>query len=116
MANVTPGSASRRLTSRFAFAPGTGKRIKKHWQFYLLVLLPVAYLLIFKYVPMGGVLIAFKEYNVVQGIWDSPWVGLKYFEQFLESPTSGITSAIRSSSACTGWQSGSRLRSCWPCS
>ena len=86
MANVTPGSASRRLTSRFAFAPGTGKRIKKHWQFYLLVLLPVAYLIIFKYVPMGGVLIAFKEYNVVQGIWDSPWVGLKYFEQFLESP------------------------------
>lgn len=86
MANVTPGSASRRLTSRFAFAPGASKRIKKHWQFYLLVLLPVAYLIIFKYVPMGGVLIAFKEYNVVQGIWDSPWVGLKYFEQFLESP------------------------------
>ncbi|MCE5168850.1 ABC transporter permease subunit [Paenibacillus profundus] len=87
MANVTPGTASRRLTtSRFAFADGAGKKMKKHWQLYLLVFLPIAYIIIFKYVPMGGVLIAFKEYNVVKGIWESPWVGFKYFEQFLNSP------------------------------
>ncbi|MBN3523381.1 ABC transporter permease [Paenibacillus apiarius] len=87
MANVTPGTASRRLTtSRFAFADGAGKKMKKHWQLYVLVFLPIAYIIIFKYVPMGGVLIAFKEYNVVKGIWESPWVGFKYFEQFLNSP------------------------------
>lgn len=87
MANVTPGTASRRLTtSRFAFADGAGKKMKKHWQLYLLVFLPITYIIIFKYVPMGGVLIAFKEYNVVKGIWESPWVGFKYFEQFLNSP------------------------------
>lgn len=60
--------------------------MKRHWQLYLVVFLPLLYLVIFKYIPMSGVVIAFKEYNVIQGIWGSPWVGLKYFEQFFESP------------------------------
>ncbi|OME82858.1 sugar ABC transporter permease [Paenibacillus pabuli] len=63
-----------------------GKKMKRHWQLYLVVFLPLLYLVIFKYIPMSGVVIAFKEYNVIQGIWGSPWVGLKYFEQFFESP------------------------------
>ncbi|PYI56646.1 ABC transporter permease [Paenibacillus flagellatus] len=60
--------------------------MKKHWQFYGLVALPLLYIAVFKYVPMFGVLIAFKEYNVVQGLFGSPWVGLKYFRQFFETP------------------------------
>lgn len=60
--------------------------IRRSWELYCLVLLPVLYLLIFKYVPMVGVQIAFKDYNIIKGIWDSPWVGLKYFEMFFESP------------------------------
>ncbi|RAW13441.1 sugar ABC transporter permease [Paenibacillus taichungensis] len=63
-----------------------GKKMKRHWQLYLVVFLPLLYLVIFKYIPMSGVVIAFKEYNVIQGIWGSPWVGLKYFDQFFESP------------------------------
>lgn len=62
------------------------KSLKRHWQLYLLVLPPVLYLLIFKYMPMAGVQIAFKNYSVVQGIWGSPWVGLKHFETFFNSP------------------------------
>lgn len=62
------------------------KSLKKHWELYLLVLPPVLYLLIFKYIPMVGVQIAFKDFSVVKGIWDSPWVGLKHFEAFFESP------------------------------
>lgn len=62
------------------------RSLKKHWELYLLVLPPVLYLLIFKYVPMFGVQIAFKNYNVVQGIWGSPWVGFKHFEAFFHSP------------------------------
>ncbi|MGD0035240.1 ABC transporter permease subunit [Paenibacillus illinoisensis] len=62
------------------------KSLKKHWELYLLVLPPVLYLLIFKYIPMVGVQIAFKDFSVVKGIWGSPWVGFKHFEAFFESP------------------------------
>ena len=61
------------------------KRIRSRWQLYLLLLLPLAWLIIFAYVPMGGLVIAFKKYNVRQGIWGSEWVGLKNFEKFFKS-------------------------------
>jgi ABC-type polysaccharide transport system permease subunit len=47
---------------------------------------PLVCLIIFSYVPMYGVLIAFKDYKVKLGILGSPWVGLKYFEFFVSSP------------------------------
>lgn len=63
------------------------KYIKKNWQLYVIFLLPALLLtVIFKYVPMGGILIAFKDYNSMQGILGSDWVGLKYFKRFLSSP------------------------------
>ncbi|UVI30620.1 ABC transporter permease [Paenibacillus spongiae] len=69
---------------------GNGNRTlmnaKRHWELYLLVLLPVLYLIVFKYVPMVGVQIAFKDFNVIKGIWGSPWVGFKHFENFFHSP------------------------------
>ena len=61
------------------------KRIRSRWQLYLLLLLPLAWLIIFAYVPMGELVIAFKKYNVRQGIWGSEWVGLKNFEKFFKS-------------------------------
>ena len=61
--------------------------VKQHWQLYLIFMLPaVALTLLFKYVPMGGILIAFKNYNPIKGIWGSKWVGFKYFKRFLSSP------------------------------
>lgn len=60
--------------------------IKRRWQLYLLLLLPVAYIVIFCYIPMGGIVIAFKDFSFRKGIWDSEWVGLKYFSQFFNSP------------------------------
>lgn len=62
------------------------RSLKRHWELYLLVLPPVLYLLIFKYIPMVGVQIAFKNYSVVQGIWGSDWVGFRHFIAFFESP------------------------------
>lgn len=63
------------------------KYIKKNWQLYIIFLLPAVVLtFIFKYIPMGGVLIAFKDYNAFQGILGSDWVGLKYFQRFISSP------------------------------
>lgn len=61
-------------------------KMRHCWELYLMVLLPVAYLIIFKYTPMFGVLIAFKQYNVIDGILGSPWVGFQHFEAFFRSP------------------------------
>lgn len=61
--------------------------IKQHWQLYVFFLGPALVLtIIFKYLPMGGILIAFQKYNPFKGILGSEWVGLKYFQQFLSSP------------------------------
>ena len=54
--------------------------VKKNWQLYLFFLMPGLLLtIIFKYLPMGGLLIAFEDYNVIKGVLGSPWVGLEYF-------------------------------------
>lgn len=61
--------------------------IKRNWQLYVIFLMPAFLLtIIFKYIPMGGVLIAFEDYNVIKGVFGSPWVGLDYFRRFLSSP------------------------------
>lgn len=61
------------------------KTMKKNWRLYLFLLLPVLYILIFAYVPMAGVQIAFKDYDFTKGVWGSEWVGLKNFKRFFES-------------------------------
>ena len=64
-----------------------GLYFRQHWQLYLIFLLPaLALTLIFRYGPMAGILVAFKNYNPIKGIWGSKWVGFKYFERFLTSP------------------------------
>lgn len=61
--------------------------IRQHWQLYVVFLLPALVLtIIFRYLPMGGILIAFQRYNPIRGIMGSEWVGLKHFERFLSSP------------------------------
>ncbi|TCC49891.1 sugar ABC transporter permease [Kribbella capetownensis] len=64
---------------------GLGLRMRRNWQLYAMLALPLIWLAIFAYWPMYGVIIAFKDYNVVSGIWGSPWVGMKYFDRFVES-------------------------------
>ncbi|MBO4883961.1 MAG: sugar ABC transporter permease [Clostridia bacterium] len=61
------------------------KRYRQHWQLYVFLILPVAYILIFAYWPMFGLQIAFKKFNIVQGIWGSPWVGFKNFIKFFNA-------------------------------
>ena len=61
--------------------------MKNHWQLYAIFILPALLLtIIFRYVPMGGVLIAFMEYNPIKGILGSEWVGFEHFARFLSSP------------------------------
>ncbi|WJH37537.1 ABC transporter permease subunit [Paenibacillus aurantius] len=55
----------------------------------LLLFLPtLLYYLMFKYAPMFGLMISFKNYNLFKGIWASDWVGLKYYRLFLNNPDS----------------------------
>ena len=60
-------------------------RMRGDWQLYLLLLVPIAYTIIFHYIPIASVQIAFRKYTARDGIWGSRWVGLQYFKQFFES-------------------------------
>ena len=73
-----------------AVAPPNKKhKIKNsNWPFWAIIALPVIYAIVFAYIPMGGIVIAFKDYSIRKGILGSDWVGMKYFVQFLTSPSS----------------------------
>jgi putative aldouronate transport system permease protein len=60
------------------------KGIRRNWELYLLILPALVYVIVFDYIPMYGVQIAFKDFNAVQGIWGSPWVGMQHFERFFQ--------------------------------
>ncbi|SFF11690.1 putative aldouronate transport system permease protein [Paenibacillus algorifonticola] len=55
--------------------------LRRYWQLYMLLILPVAYFLVFKYGPMYGIIIAFKDFNFFQGINGSEWIGLDAFKE-----------------------------------
>ena len=67
---------------------GRGERVarhlKKYGALYIMLLLPLTTLIIFKYVPMYGVQIAFRNYRITRSIESSPWVGFKYFKKFFD--------------------------------
>lgn len=61
--------------------------VRKNWQLYVFFLMPaLVFTIIFKYLPMGGILMAFEDYNVRLGLLGSEWVGPDYFKRFLSSP------------------------------
>jgi putative aldouronate transport system permease protein len=59
--------------------------ILRNWQLYLLISPVVAYYIVFQYLPMYGIQIAFKDFIATKGIWGSPWVGFEHFERFFHS-------------------------------
>ncbi len=60
-------------------------RILQSWQLYAMLALPLVYVIIFLYWPLYGLQIAFRNYNIVQGILGSSWVGMQHLERFIES-------------------------------
>ena len=65
------------------------RRLADHWQMYLLLLIPVALTVIYKYIPMYGIQIAFRDYKASRGMFGSEWVGLEWFERFFTAPNCG---------------------------
>jgi len=60
---------------------------QRAWMLYVMLALPMAFFIIFRYVPMTNIVIAFKDYNLFQGVWSkgSPWVGFKWFQRAFAS-------------------------------
>ena len=76
--------------------------LKNSWQLYVMLIIPVVYMILFKYKPMLGVVVAFKKFNVFQGIWNSPWIGLANFCLLYTSKASPMISrSISSRRECT---------------
>ncbi|MFV0399656.1 MAG: ABC transporter permease [Oscillospiraceae bacterium] len=74
-------------TKRFSGWGGTVKKdFRINWKLYLLLLPVLAYYIVFHYVPMYGVTIAFKDFRPGLGIMGSPWVGFEHFVDFFTSP------------------------------
>ncbi|BFT70933.1 ABC transporter permease [Paenibacillus sp. P36] len=61
------------------------KRILTKYEFYIMLAIPLIWYIIFKYVPMYGIQIAFKDFSATRGIMASPWAGFRHFERFFES-------------------------------
>lgn len=57
----------------------------RNWELYLFVLPCLLWFIVFKYVPMYGIQLAFKQYIPTEGIWGSPWIGFQHFTRFFES-------------------------------
>ena len=61
------------------------KVVKKYWPLYIMFIPGLAYLIINNYIPMTGIVVAFKQYNLRDGIYGSPWIGLSNFEYLFKN-------------------------------
>ncbi|QEO14470.1 sugar ABC transporter permease [Agromyces intestinalis] len=97
---ATPaGGAGRAETGSAASGPSKPKRpprpakltwrtaLKRDWRLYSLLVLPLVFLLVFRYLPMAGNIIAFRRYRPGGNIFGDEWVGFHYFEMFINDPT-----------------------------
>lgn len=64
----------------------TGRAIWKHRQIYLILFLPIVWYIVFAYIPLGGLSLAFKDYKANLGIWGSPWNGLENYSYVMRDP------------------------------
>ena len=73
------------IQKRVLYIRRLGKDLVHNWILYVMILPVILYVLLFCYVPMYGVTLAFKAYKIKDGILGSPWVGLTYFTRFTRS-------------------------------
>lgn len=78
------------MIKRKNFACRVKKDLKKNWLLWVMFLPVFIYYIIFCYVPMSGIILAFKDFKVKMGIWGSPWVGFEHFERFFSGYNFGL--------------------------
>ena len=84
------GERRAKRLKRKAHNKNLAKRIRKSIPFYIMILPGLLYLIINNYLPLPGLQLAFKRLNYAEGVWGSPWVGLKNFKYLFRSPDSWI--------------------------
>lgn len=80
-------SAGGRMMEKSKALLRTINKIKKDWQLYSLLILPILFLIVFKYIPMIGNVIAFRKFVPGGNMFGERWVGLQYFQMFWNDPT-----------------------------
>ena len=84
----------------------TGNRLqtalKRHWMVYLMAVPVMAYYIVFCYLPMFGIVIAFQDFRVTRGFFRSDWVGLEHFVDYFDSIYAWQTIRNTLSSVCWG--------------
>ena len=91
MANANPAAAQANHNGANKLRPGKtlGARVMENWQMYALLLIPVVLTIVYKYIPMYGIQIAFRDFSARQGYFGSEWVGMYWFKRFFSAPTVG---------------------------
>ncbi|WP_284643723.1 ABC transporter permease [Paenibacillus silviterrae] len=89
MQHIEPASGSANVSAKSSITGGFRRTVAKDFvrnkYIYMMVVPVVIYYIIMHYMPMYGAVIAFKQFNIAKGIWNSPWVGFKHFQEFFES-------------------------------
>ena len=62
-----------------------GSYLRRTWPLYVMLVLPIAFFIVFRYLPMTNIVMAFKDYNMFKGVWQSDWAGFKWFEKAFAS-------------------------------
>ena len=76
------GASIRMASDNQALTVRLRKHFQKYWQFYLMMLAPLLYYIVFRYVPIAGNIVAFRRYRAGSSIFGDEWSGLKYFKMF----------------------------------
>lgn len=84
--NASAPAAAAELTPKQKKRRSTLRLMKQNYQLYIFLLPAIVFIVLFMYMPLYGLQIAFKTYRAGEGIWGSQWVGLKWFQQFFSTP------------------------------
>lgn len=93
-------------------AARVGREMRKHKALYFMLLPGLIFFLVYRYIPMYGIVIAFKKFSIGRGIWGSKWVGLENFMDFFTSPVFDMVMMNTVLTACISWFSVSLRPSC----
>ncbi len=83
--NVLKVESASKSKSKLRVGPALGRgaafHVRRDWELYLLLLIPLSFVLVFKFAPMSGLVLAFKDYKIARGFWGSEWAGFEVFAE-----------------------------------
>lgn len=86
---ATNGSALKGRSAAIYSPPSLWTRVLKYRERYVLLIPPLILFVVFRYIPMAGIVLAWKRFNVFDGLFGSPWAGWVYFQRIFQAPEFG---------------------------